>query len=178
MNPAQTLKAALVSLANSVGKTVKISAIYNTPCFPAGAGPDFANAVVEMTTTLSPQAVLEQLHEVEAAFGRKRNVRWDARTLDVDLLDYSRQVLPDLVTYNEWVTMSPDQQACRAPEQLILPHPRIQDRAFVLVPWCDVAPDWTHPVSGKTVRDMCDGLAPQVLASVVEMDSEKPDAKG
>ena len=155
LNPAQTLRQALDVVALDIGEIIQTSALYRTPCFPAGNGPDFANAVVQIETTLSAQDCLNRLHKIEAAFGRTRNVRWDARTLDLDLLDHNRQILPDLNGYKAWLDMSIEDQRRQSPEQLILPHPRLQDRGFVLVPWVDVAPDWRHPVLGETIAEMC-----------------------
>ena len=108
--------------------------------------------------SLGPVDVLAHFHRVEAQFGRARDKRWGGRTLDIDLLAIGNAVLPDAATYATWRDLPLDQQSQRAPDQLILPHPRLQDRAFVLVPLMDVAPDWRHPVIGLTVRDMCAAL--------------------
>lgn len=98
--------------------------------------------------------------------GRERGTRWGQRTLDLDLLAMGDLVLPDAQVYAHWRDLPLEDQARRAPEQLILPHPRLQDRAFVLVPLSDVAPDWRHPVLGRTVLEMRDALSPEALAEV------------
>ena len=138
--------------------SLRQSGHYRTPCFPAGAGPDYVNAAVRLETGLGPEALLEALHGIEAEFGRRRVTRWGARTLDLDLLDHSEQVRPDLGAYAAWRDLPPARQAQEAPERLILPHPRIQDRAFVLIPLADVAPDWHHPVSGRSVAELIAAL--------------------
>jgi 2-amino-4-hydroxy-6-hydroxymethyldihydropteridine diphosphokinase len=97
---------------------------------------------------------MARLHAVEARFGRRRTQRWGMRTLDIDLLAMGDSVLPDAETQDDWRLLPPDAQVRRTPDRLILPHPRLQDRAFVLVPLADVAPDWVHPRTGKSVRQM------------------------
>lgn len=146
------------------------SRLYATPAFPAGAGPDFVNAVMRIETDLAPQDILTALHAIEADAQRERQVRWGQRTLDLDLIAVGQQVLPDLAGYEEWRKLPLDQQAKLAPEGLILPHPRLQDRGFVLVPLCDVAPDWQHPVLGLTVRQMCAALPAKDRHDVVPID--------
>jgi 2-amino-4-hydroxy-6-hydroxymethyldihydropteridine diphosphokinase len=75
-------------------------------------------------------------------------------------------VLPDAATQADWRALPPDLQRMRAPDALILPHPRLQDRAFVLVPLADVAPDWVHPMLGMSVREMCGRLPAAERAEV------------
>ena len=144
-----------------------LSRFFNTPAFPAGAGPDFVNAAIRIETRLSAQNMLAALHEIEVDAGRERKVRWGQRTLDLDLIAMADEVLPDAATYLHWRDLPLDQQAKAAPDQLILPHPRLQDRSFVLVPLADVAPDWVHPVLGQTVVEMRDARPEAELASVI-----------
>ncbi len=112
------------------------------------------NAAAVLTTTLDATALLQHLHAIEQRFDRRRDVRWGPRTLDLDLIAFGDQVVPDVATVRHWIDLPPDRQGVVAPDQLIVPHPRLQDRAFVLVPLCDIAPDWRHPVLGVTIREM------------------------
>ena len=131
--PADTLRAALTSL-GARGITVeRQSGFYESPAWPDPSDPPFINAVASVRTELTPADLLRVLHEIEDAFGRQRGRRNAPRTLDLDLIDYDGRVEPG------------------PPE---LPHPRMASRAFVLLPLRDVAPDWRHPSSGRTVSEL------------------------
>jgi 2-amino-4-hydroxy-6-hydroxymethyldihydropteridine diphosphokinase len=150
-------------------QVVALSRLFASPCFPAGAGPDYVNAAALIQTPLAPAALLARLHGIEADFNRERLERWGPRTLDLDLLAMGDLILPDAATHDHWRTLAHDQQARLAPEQLILPHPRLQDRAFVLVPMADVAPDWRHPRLGLTVLEMLAALKTADIAAVTPL---------
>ena len=131
--PAHTLAQALKTLAGRGVNIAAVSHVYETPAWPNPADPPFVNAVAAVQTILQPLALLELLHEVETAFGRKRSAPNAPRSLDLDLLDYDGLILDG---------------------RPVLPHPRLAERAFVLAPLCDIAPDWRHPVTGDTARTL------------------------
>jgi 2-amino-4-hydroxy-6-hydroxymethyldihydropteridine diphosphokinase len=147
---------------------VSFSSIYATPCFPAGAGPDYANAaaIVRRNDFADPHDLLRELHLIEARFGRERATRWGMRTLDLDLLDFDGRILPDSRTQAYWRTLPLAEQIGATPDRLVLPHPRLQDRAFVLVPLAEIAPQWRHPVTGATVMEMLAALPPEDVAAI------------
>lgn len=152
------------------GLTVSaVSRFFRTPCFPAGAGPDFVNAAVCVNCDHDPRDLLQKLHTIERQFGRTRTLRWGVRTLDLDLLAMGERVLPDRETYEHWRHLPDDQQASLTPDRLILPHPRLQDRAFALIPMRDIVPSWTHPILGQNVAQMCDALAPDEIGDVIPL---------
>jgi len=115
-----------------------LSQVYQTePVGPAGQGP-YLNAVLRGQTTLPPRELLQEMLQIEESLGRVRQQRWGPRTLDLDLLDYGGLVLEE--------------------PGLRLPHPRLHQRPFVLVPLGDVAPDWRHPTLKKTAVELLGSL--------------------
>lgn len=112
----------------------RLSTVYETePVGPAGQGP-YLNAVLLGRTRLEPQVLLQEMLRIERRLGRIRQRRWGPRTLDLDLLDYGGRVLEE--------------------PGLTLPHPRLAERPFVLVPLGEVAPDWRHPLRQETAAEL------------------------
>lgn len=170
--PSDTLHAAVSDLVFSGLHLRALSPFFATPCFPVGAGPDYVNAVAAFDgdAALTPDHVLAILHRVEVKHGRIRAGRWAGRTLDLDLLAIGDWILPNASTQRYWQDLPAVDQPLLTPDQLILPHPRMADRAFVLVPLVEVAPDWMHPVLGKTATQLRDALPRGDLAAVRRLD--------
>ncbi len=146
--------------------TLRSSRLFSTPAFPKGSGPDFVNACAVVESDLSPEAMLALCHRIEAEMGRVRTRRWGQRVIDIDLLAVGDQILPDRATVTHWMELPLEDQMRLAPEHLLLPHPRLHQRGFVLVPLADVAPDWVHPLTGQSVRAMLEALDPAEIAEI------------
>ena len=143
--PVTTCAWAVDKIGNIPGLRLEgVSRWYRTRPVPASDQPDYVNGVARLSGAIAPEALLERLHAIEAQAGRVRSVRNAARVLDLDLLAVDGLV--------------------RDGPGLILPHPRLAERAFVLYPLCDVAPEWRHPVLGRTARALRDAAGPQGIA--------------
>jgi 2-amino-4-hydroxy-6-hydroxymethyldihydropteridine diphosphokinase len=142
--PRAALASALEAMKDRGIRIIKTSNLYLTAPVPASDQPWYHNAVAVVETTLSPFALLEELQNIEHDFGRVRTERNAPRVLDLDL-----------IAYNDIVLDKPE---------LIVPHPRMTDRAFVLLPLSDVAPGWIHPISKKPLKDLMDALPGDQIA--------------
>ncbi len=165
--PSTALKFALANIRLEIGRVMSVSRFFKTPCFPRGLGPDYVNAVASFTFGGKPNDLLQILHQIEAKFGRKRKNRWGGRVLDLDLLAFGNQISPTFDEYLKWQNMPKPEQIKKVPSKLILPHPRIQDRGFVLKPLMDIAQDWRHPVCGLTVSQMYANLSIDERAGIL-----------
>ena len=147
--PVETLEAAVQALGKDDIEVIAQSHWYRSAAVPVSEQPDYINGIVLLKTNLSAVDLLTRLHDIEQEFGRMRVERNEARILDLDLIDYEGVVHEGL-------------------DGPILPHPRMQDRAFVLLPLQEVAPDWRHPVLQRSVAELIGNLPPDAVASPLD----------
>lgn len=138
--PCNTLEAALDSLQARGVQVLARSSWYDSPPWPPSLShqPWYVNGVVLVATPAAPDRLLRLLHEIEWSFGRVRSGRWAPRCLDLDL-----------IAYDDRITQGTGRHG-----SAVLPHPRVAERAFVLAPLAEIAPDWRHPATGATAAEM------------------------
>ena len=144
--PTEVIRSAAKAL-SILGDQSQLSPLYSSPAWPDPRQPSYVNAVLSLQSTQEPEALLAALLAVEAGYGRTRStdpeLRYAPRTLDCDLLAVGEER--------------------RATQSLLLPHPRLGERDFVLMPLRDVASDWRHPETGQDVDQMIASL-PSITA--------------
>jgi 2-amino-4-hydroxy-6-hydroxymethyldihydropteridine diphosphokinase len=139
LSPADAVEAAIGALQTPGITLLCRSRLYRSAAWPDPSEPEFVNAVISVMTDLDASELLARLHALETEFGRERRKPNAPRPLDLDIVDHAGRV--------------------SAPgETPVLPHPRMADRAFVLLPLAEIAPDWRHPVTGASIADLVRAL--------------------
>ena len=145
------LEAAQRAISTKVGYILKASSVYETAPWGKTDQANFYNQILMLKTSLNPFEVLEQTQSIEDELGRQRIQHWGARTLDIDLIFYDNQ--------------------CINTDKLILPHPLMQERNFVLEPFAEIAPDYKHPLFNKTIKELlllCEDQLPASKIALME----------
>ncbi len=162
--PRSMLAAALDEMALRDIDVVALSHFYESEPVPKSDQPWFVNAVAAVETRLSPEDLLKNLHDIETKLGRTRRIRWEARIIDLDIIAYDDRIYPlSDDGPDDWYNMAGnDHITHQGQEQLmVIPHPRMHERLFVLKPLMDICPEWMHPVYGKSAKSFARELAAQ-----------------
>lgn len=134
-NPKSTFTQAMTALEDRGAAILQMSGLWQSPAWPMGSGqPDYINACAEIDFEGSARELLDILHSVETEFGRIRSVKNAARALDLDLLDFKGEIITDK-------------------KGMIVPHPRMLSRGFVLLPLSEIAANWKDPRDEKPLWD-------------------------
>jgi 2-amino-4-hydroxy-6-hydroxymethyldihydropteridine diphosphokinase len=139
---AKNLADACLCLEEKVGKMILKSKLYQTKAWGVQNQADFCNQIILISTNLTPQMLLNVLLDIELSLGRVRKVRWGERIIDIDIIYFDDMIINDVIndTFGE--------------NTLIVPHPRMQERLFVLVPLAEIAPDFVHPILKKNNKEL------------------------
>ena len=119
-------------------KLIQKSSLYRTEPVGFSGQEWFVNSVIEIKTVLSARSLLKALQQIESSMGRIRGAKWGSRTIDLDILFYNQNIVEN--------------------DELVIPHPELHKRRFVLVPLCEITPYFVHPVFGVSVKELLNGL--------------------
>ena len=131
--------------------------------------PRYVNVGIRFNTKLKPIQLLNFTSGLENKYGRKRQERWGPRTCDIDILLCYQLILPSKLYFNKWLNLNISDQIKLVPDELILPHPRLQERTFFLKPLIDLQPDWIHPFLKVKAKEMLDSLPPHELENILDL---------
>jgi 2-amino-4-hydroxy-6-hydroxymethyldihydropteridine diphosphokinase len=133
-NSSAQLKKAKSLINKQVGKVSRASSFYSTAAWGNTAQPDFLNQVIVISTKLNPAEVLDTILSIEKSMGRIRTVKNAPRIIDIDILFYEKEIINEI--------------------DLIIPHPLMQERKFVLIPLNELSPNFIHPVFKKNIHEL------------------------
>jgi len=142
----RVLERAIGEISLQIGVVVKASSIYRTKAWGIEDQPDFLNQVLEVESDLSPTEILKSILGIEKSLGRKRDIKWSSRVIDIDILYYGSEIV--------------------AEHHLTIPHPEIQNRNFTMVPLCEIAPDFIHPILGKSQNELLKGTSDALAVNI------------
>ena len=149
-NRSENLQKALAEIATRIGKIAIASGVFETEAWGFRDQASFLNQAIEVHTDLEANEILQQIHIIEKSLGRKKEVKWGPRIIDIDILSFNQL-----------------QTSC---ESLIIPHPHLHERRFVLEPLNQIAPDWIHPKFDKTIHELLAELEDESIVNLASVE--------
>ncbi|MCB0640504.1 MAG: 2-amino-4-hydroxy-6-hydroxymethyldihydropteridine diphosphokinase [Phaeodactylibacter sp.] len=128
------LARAVKAIETQIGPVLERSSIYESEAWGLEAQDNFMNAAIEVRSALDPRAILDRLLAIELQMGRRRKEKWGPRLIDLDLLFYQDRIIQEA--------------------DLVVPHPQLHLRNFVLIPMLEIAPDWVHPIYQRSIEEL------------------------
>jgi len=150
----ENIKLAVKYIEKNKIKIIKKSSYYETPSYPDKEKPKFINVVIEIFTNLSFGDLVSILISIEEALERKRNKKNDPRTCDIDIIDFNKKI--EIYNFNNSIFK--------------VPHESLSSRNFVLYPLMEILPDWVHPVSKLTVKELINNLEEDKKKSILKIE--------
>ena len=169
-NSAETLKKCVDEIRSNpdIG-SLSESNWYISSSFLNKREPRYVNVGIRFSTKLKPIKLLNFTSGLENKYGRKRQERWGSRTCDIDILLCDQLILPSKLYFKKWLNLNLSDQIKLVPDELILPHPRLQERTFFLKPLNDLQSEWIHPFLKVKAKEMLDSLPPYELESIQQL---------
>jgi 2-amino-4-hydroxy-6-hydroxymethyldihydropteridine diphosphokinase len=133
----KNLKQANALIEQEIGKIIQVSSLYETEAWGYRNQPSFINQAICVETQLSPIELMQTIYDLEIKMGRVRVMKWAERLIDIDILFYNQTIIEE-------------------PPTLIIPHPRISERNFVMAPLAEIAPSFLHPVLNQSIQQLLD----------------------
>ena len=128
------LQQAIAYIEKEIAPVIHSSSVYETQSWGKTDEPDYLNQVIQLQTDVSASEILRKILNIEKIMGRKREVKWGSRTIDIDILFYGSEIIKE--------------------EGLTVPHPEMHNRLFTLAPLAEIAPDLVHPVLKKNIVEL------------------------
>ena len=151
-NKKLNIELAKFKLQNNLIKIIQSSSQYETPSWPDSTKPKFINIVVKIKTTLTPKQLLNTCHKIELELDRKRFKKNEPRTCDIDIIDYDQKIIKS-----------------NGSTSLVLPHPGIEKRNFVLFPLFEISKNWRHPITEANITKLISLLKEEDLRTIKQI---------
>ena len=153
-NRFQNIELSINNIEKQNMEVIKKSSFYETPSYPDKKNPKFINVVIEIKTNYTPEKLASNLIRIENIFERTRNKKNAPRTIDIDIIDYKKEVINFML---DDLSFS-------------VPHNELRHRSFVLFPLKEIKPDWIHPSTNEHINTLIEKLSPDMKKSILKLE--------